>query len=236
MNKLVIILLAGFLSFVGQSQDLTFPNWTDTVVGATTDWEVTSYEKDVINTSGMVLSLKVEKNPLVTIGTTDYYFCWGLTCQDADDTISSETVIIAPNDTNGTFISYARIKSDGGNAGISTIEYCFFETTGTIADFCINQYYDVSYVNSITEMNVKSSHIAFNIISSKNNMLISLDKESRNIQVSVYDINGRLVAQQYSSNSRDINLSTAGLPNGSYIVNVLNGNESLGSKNIILLQ
>ena len=234
MKKAIFSILIGIISMGLSAQDLTFPNWVDTVTGTTLEWEITAHELDVINISGMTLSLKVEKNPIVTIGTTDYYFCWGPTCQSAADTLSSETVTIANNDTNGTFINYARIKSSSGNAGFSTIEYCFFETNGAIADFCINQYFDVSYVSGIAEKEVKEQ--PFTVSSSQGAVLVSVNEPTENLSVNIYDTTGKLVASQSSTGTRNITVSTNGLPAGGYIVSVVSNKKTIGSKSVILLQ
>jgi len=236
MSKIVVFILLGFLSFVVNSQDLTFPAWEDTVHGTTEDWLITAHEKDVVNTSGISLSLKVKKNQLVTVNSTEYYFCWGPTCQTSADTISSETVTIVVNDTNGTFINYAKVKGLGENAGISNIEYCFFETGNLISDFCINQYFDVSYISAINEGNVIRNPKSFKLTSSANTILVTLEKDSRDAQVNVYDMQGRVVASQNALNASSISLSTVGLPAGNYIINVQDENIIIGSKQIILIQ
>ena len=236
MNKLILITFLGFLSFVSNSQDLTFPAWEDTVHGTTEDWLITSHEKDVINTSGVVLSLKVKKNQLVTVNSTEYYFCWGPTCQTSTDTISSEIVTIAVNDTNGSFISYAKVKSLGENAGVSNIEYCFSETGNLISDFCVSQYFDVSYISAINEEKVTRKPAEFKLTSFANTILITLEKDSRDAQVNLYDTQGRFVASQSALNASAISLSTVGLPAGNYIINVQDENVIIGSKQIILLQ
>ncbi|MBL4652688.1 MAG: T9SS type A sorting domain-containing protein [Flavobacteriales bacterium] len=234
MKKVAFSILVGILSTGLFAQDLTFPNWVDIVTGTTLEWNITSYGMDVINTSGMSLSLRVEKNQIVTVNTTGYYFCWGPTCQDTDDTLSTETVVMADGDTNTTFLSYARISSNSSNAGISTIEYCFFDINGDIADFCVNQYFDVSYVSGLLESEIKEQ--SFKVSAQRGAVLVSVNKATENLRVNIYDTTGRLVSSQVSSDMRNVRVSTEGFPAGGYVVSVVSSQKVIGSKSVILLQ
>lgn len=233
MKKIVLALFIGFLTLGSFAQDLTFPNWKDTVHGTSDDWTIDSHQMDVINTSGQSLTLMVEKNIVTSVGNTEYYFCWGTACEGSADTLSSQSVTIAAGDTNSSFINYCLIKSDAANEGVSKIEYCFFESGGSV-NVCVDQYFDVAHVSSVQD--VKIAKEEFKIIPGNGLMTILIENHFDDFDIQLYDMSGRLVVQQKAVSTNSALISTQGLDSGSYIVKLSSENAVIGSKKILLVQ
>lgn len=133
MKKIVLILIAAF--FVGgiQAQNsLTILNLDRDVWGSV---ETTLMQSvgTIENTNGTsAIAVRAERITIDTVPGTQNYFCWEQ-CYEPPTSVSPTTISLDPGQRMETF--YADYKPNG-IAGVSTLQYCFYDDTNQMDSVC----------------------------------------------------------------------------------------------------
>ena len=139
------------------------------------------------------------------------------------DAVAGDNIYTAlvPHQNSLDHVKYY-IKADNGNAvklEPQRAEYFYYHYT-------VDAYLEVESKADMTDVNVYPNP-------ANNNVNIDLSGFSKNVKVSVYDLNGRLILVHKSDNNQQVLLSVSDLENGIYMFHISDGNKSILKKVVV---
>lgn len=199
------------------AQDILIKENGTTVNGQTLNFPVSNlnatHEKhlDIVNNTSSSMDIRVEKNVISEVSGSSNTFCWGIYCYPNFATVSDPQTITAGEVYSGFYGEYV----PDNNAGITTIEYTFFEDGGSGPSETITVNYDGTV--SIDEDETQVTEVYPNPAANS----FKIEAAKANSEIRVFDIIGKEIAQfKNVTNEKTINCSE--WQDGIYFIRIYN--------------
>ncbi len=181
----------------------------------------------VINNSASVKSVKAKKVHIDIVEGSENFFCWGL-CFTPDTFISPVAQDIEGN--GGSYDGFFGDYDPKDNKGITSVRYVFFDDThpSDSISFVIN--YD--YLSAVTELPTGS----FNLYPSpaRTTVHFDLDQVFGKVNIEVYNLLGKKIKDITTEGSVVSSMSVEDMENGIYFVKILQKNEVIETKKLVV--
>lgn len=175
------------------------------------------------NMSANSLSVRCRREIISAVPGSTNYFCWGVCFQESTDVSPVGVAVpMAAEQTNNSFFGHYK---PNGNAGQSTIRYCFFDNNNPTDEFCETVTYCVDVANCIVGVEenagAKLEAVSPNPTSGMTVLRYTLPSASKSAQVVVYSITGALVKSESLISRQGMVVFDAGeLGAGVYLIGV----------------
>ncbi len=192
MKKALLLFSFIGLFAAGTTAQITLDNPPSVVFGGYTYADMEAHFS-VINVSSASLNVHVFRNEISVVPNTSNYFCFGVWCYPGFVDHSTNTTPIGSYATDTTFIAH---YAPSGQAGISTIEYCFYDIADSVGSMtCTTIDWDATYAVGIGEIDAKNqlSEAYPSPASSLVNFKYSVG--SRDAKIMLYNVLGAEVAE-----------------------------------------
>ncbi len=134
MKKITTFIITALATVGLFAQTITLLDTTTTVIGAPTV-ELMKSTLKVENTSSTdTVRLALYRKIISEVSGSENYFCFGLLCYPPSVDTTSLITDILPNGIDSSFFADYKPK---GNAGTTTIEYCFYDTSNVQEQTCV---------------------------------------------------------------------------------------------------
>lgn len=175
------------------------------------------------NISSSSLTVRCRREVLSAVPGSTNYFCWGVCFQESTDV--SPVGAAVPMNANAINNSFYGHYKPNGNAGQSTIRYCFFNMDNPADEVChtVNYCADVACLVGISEgEQPELSSMSPNPASAMTSFTYRLPKGATDGRLVIYSLTGAVVRNE-SLISREgmIMMNAADFANGVYFVTVV---------------
>jgi hypothetical protein len=224
--KYIITLFTVAFSLAMSSQSLSIMNPVDMVegtlaeIGPSGELEVAWAMQNISSSS---LTVRCRREVLSAVAGSTNYFCWGVCFQESTDVSPvGAAVPMNANVINNSF--YGHYKPNG-NAGQSTIRYCFFNMDNPNDEVChtVNFCADVACIVGVEEHGKPEiSALSPNPANAMTSFSYSLPKGATDARVMIYSLTGAIIRNE-SLISREgmIMMNATDFANGVYFVTVV---------------
>lgn len=237
------ILLTGTLILsilIGNTQSIGFINPTSQVEGTlaalgplgelVAEWHVQ-------NISDSFMEVRARRNVLSAVPGSTNYFCWGV-CFTETTNVSpmSQAQDMNPGQVNTTF--YAHYKPQG-NAGVTTIEYCFFNAANEADQTCQTVQYcvDAACIVGVEETSndIQLGSVSPNPVHTLASIPYSISGNTNTAKFVVYDMVGKVVKESaLTSKSGVILINGSEFETGVYLYTIIADGKSVSTKRMIV--
>lgn len=193
---------------------------------------------DVQNISENFIEVRAARNVISAVEGSSNYFCWGV-CFGAETNISpiSTNQDMNPGDVNTTF--YAHYIS-GGTAGVTEIEYCFFNAANPsdracqTVQYCVDAECIVSVENPTTEFEL--GDISPNPLSGLGSIKYSfLNNPASDSKIVIYNMIGQTIKEIKVNGKEGIILVNAqDFENGIYFYSLISNGKTQVTKRMLI--
>lgn len=203
----------------------------DATLNVTGDLTLQHATAKVINISPDTMWIKASQDNLGAASGHIAYFCWGVTCYPPTVSISTTATMIAPGDTNSSFIGYL---DPAGTTGVSVINYNFFNRDD------VNDLVDISVTFDITTGidELAGSVNLSNAFPNPANSMTSISYNLKNIKnaslVLTNILGSKLNQFSLSENQQTLIIPTTHLNSGIYFYSIVADGKILSTKKLIV--
>lgn len=195
--------------------------------------EPLKWQGKVSNETSLTKPVLVKRQVINVPGGSENQFCWSIQCYAPVTNQATDTVDIAGAATDESFYSYF---FPGGNNGIWTIRYVFFDASNPSDSAHVTLNFDVSGGTSIQNHTAKTL-VPFGPIPA--NEVVFFNTSSLNLQGSenlhVFDLSGKtLLIQPLKKEQAQVQLPLDGIQSGLYLWSIVRGNNALGTGRLIV--
>ncbi len=240
MKKYLLAIAFFFPFLTSKSQSIGFINPTSQVEGTLASLgplgELVA-EWHVQNISDSFIEVRARRNVISAVQGSTNYFCWGV-CFTETTNVSpmSQAQDMNPNQINTSF--YAHYKPQG-NAGVTTIEYCFFNAANEADQTCQTVQYcvDAACIVGIEETSndIQLGEVSPNPVKTIASIPYTISGSAKNAKFVVYDMVGKVVKESALSNkSGMILINGVEFETGVYLYTIIADGKSVSTKRMIV--
>lgn len=221
---------------VTAQNNLTIPSLDLNVWGSA---EVSLMQTDgtVENTFGAVpIDVKVRRITVDTVPGTENYFCWEQ-CYIPSTNVSPTSITIDPSDRFDLF--YADYKPHG-NAGTSTLIYCFYDENNEVDSVCATVRFTASPVGIQDVFMGNESGISEsypNPATEMVNINYALHQGWQKAELLIYNMLGSMAAQvDLKDDQGTLKLDVSSLPTGMYFYTLMVDGNAAGTRKMLITE
>lgn len=188
----------------------------------------------VTNESAFTKPVLVKRQILNVPTGSENQFCWSIQCYAPVANQATDTVDIAGAATDGSFYSYF---FPGGNNGIWSIRYVFFDASNPNDSVHVTLNFDVSGGNtSIQNQNALASIPVGPVPASQ---FVQFNTTALNLEgnegLRLFDLSGKTIwMQSLKKEQKQVNVATGQFKSGLYLWSIQRGNQTLGNGRLIV--
>jgi hypothetical protein len=188
---------------------------------------------DVQNISDNTLSVRCYRSVIEQVAGSENYFCWGVCFTSATNISPVQAAqIMDAGQINNTFYAHYRAN---GNAGQTTVKYCFFDNANPSDEACHTVTYCVDMdecVVSVEENALAGAELGVypSVLSGIGKFSYSLPAAYRAAQMEIFNTAGQLIESiQLNNNNGIVILDGQDFAPGAYMVRVSANGTILGN-------
>jgi|JI6StandDraft_1071083.scaffolds.fasta_scaffold04607_3 hypothetical protein len=238
MKRFLLFSICIFSLTFSQAQLVELGNATNQITGPLSESELHVTDWEVINASNETIAFGCKRISVYDVPGSLNQFCWGILCSawGTGNLTSSQVVNLAPGAYSNSFYAHYR---HNGNAGQSTVRYCWFDTNNPSNEYC----YDVNYcVEGECIIGVREntavgqiSGISPNPINGTGNISYNFLSPPSSGKMSIYNMMGELVKQvPLTKKNGSVFISATDYASGIYFCNIENEGKVFETKRFVI--
>ena len=235
MKKIILTLCSIALAGGLQAQNSLTVTSIDNIQWGSVETNLMQAEGTVENTNGSVpIAIRAERITIDTVPGTQNYFCWEQ-CYEPPTSISPTTITLDPGQRMDQF--YADYKPNG-IAGVSTLQYCFYDDTNQADSVCVIVRFTASPlgVQDVFMGNQSGISESFpNPAKTFASVNYALSAGWTNAEVAVYSMLGAKVKNvKLTEDQGTLKLDVATLPSGMYFYTLSVDGKGVSTKKMLV--
>ncbi len=226
---LLLVCLSANISFAQSDLEAIDPQ---TIVYGTTDDALLTTSFDIKNNSSYTLNVKVRKFIISEVPGTYNYFCWEQ-CYTPQVYISPTSIPIGPGQSVPNFYAdYLPV----GNAGSTTVEYCFYDETDFTNQTCVTIEFQVSVASAVKnadlgQIGLPQPNPAYDVV----RFQYSLNQSAQHATITLYNLVGQQVKQvPLTAQNGILEINISDLQAGIYMYSFMSASRMISNGKLIV--